>query len=826
MYQIGKVKTKAHLNNAVTELEQNNFKLAYKAATEGVVLLENNGVLPLSRAETIAMFGEGVTNTVKCGSGSGEVNERNAVSIFDGMKKAGITISSDKMLCAYAQAVKKAKENYIEAMRKEAGFANFKVTMSNLSEPFVNPEFPKLNERDLDGQSKVCVYVVSRISGESYDRQLKGGDYYLTEREMANIRLCAKHYEHIILVINAGGMVDFHGLTEVSFDAVVYMSMLGSAGGDAVASILLGDVSPSGRLTSTWAEKYTDYAFANEYSYLNGNTEQELYREGIYVGYRYFDSFNVVPRYEFGYGLSYTEFSISCSISVARGHVKVKACVKNEGLYEGKEIVQVYVSCPHGKLDKEYQRLVAFKKTESLKPGEETLLYIEFPIDSLASFEERTATMVLEKGNYIIRVGKSSRRTRPEAVIQINEDIIVSRHEHICTCQTQFEELKASIPYNQPNYKELLTLIVEPNSIRTVTHQYCEPEVYHDHKVDALMAKLTSAEMAELVVGCGNDLILPMAHDWTVPGASGYSTYKFHDRGISDIAFCDGPAGIRLQQQAVVVKGKNKVKAITPALEMLSYMPKVIRMFGFGKPSDGTLVYQYTTAFPVGTALAQTWNEELVEEIGRGINAELNEYGVSVWLAPGLNIQRNPLCGRNYEYYSEDPLLSGKMAAALTRGAQCDGKHAVSLKHFFCNNQETNRGRVTSEVSERAIREIYLKGFEISVKEGKAKGVMTSYNRVNGVFSAVNKDAITKVLRNEWSFDGMVLTDWDMWKEGCDADSSMYAGVDILMQGEKKQTKQIQNALRNGTLDEKYVKRSASQVLRMIEITRGKMNDE
>ena len=821
MYQIGKVKTKAHLDTSVTELERSNFRLAYRAAVESIVLLENNGVLPLDRSKKIAMFGEGVTNTVKCGSGSGEVNERNAVSIYDGMKKAGVTITSDALLCAYAQTAKNAKEAYVEKMRKEAGFANFKVTMSNLAEPFRNPEFPKLSESDLDNEASTCIYVVSRISGESYDRQLKGGDYYLTETEIANIRLCAKHYEHLVLVINAGGMVDFHALTDVSFAAVVYMSMLGSAGGEAVASVLLGDVSPSGRLSATWAEKYEDNSCANEYSYLNGETEQEIYKEGIYVGYRYFDSFRIAPRYEFGHGLSYTEFSISSGAAVEEDYIMVETSVKNVGYHESKEVVQVYVSCPHGKLDKEYQRLAAFRKTGSLKPSQEEKLNIAFPVELLASFDESSAAMVLEKGDYIIRVGQSSRRTVPVAILRIEEDIITSKHDHICPRTTQFEELRTTPTAEQEAVQGLPVLTLDAQAVHTVVHQYSEPDIYHDPEVDALMAKLTPAEMAELVVGCGNDLILPMAHDWTVPGASGYSTYKFHDRGISDISFCDGPAGVRLQQQAVVVKGKNKVKAITPALEMLGYMPKVIRMFGFGKPSDGTLIYQYTTAFPVGTALAQTWNEELLEEVGRGVNAELNEYGVSVWLAPGLNIHRNPLCGRNYEYFSEDPLLSGKMAAALTRGAQCDGKHAVSLKHFFCNNQETNRGQMTSEVSERAIREIYLKGFEIGVREGKAKGVMTSYNRVNGVFSAVNKDAITKVLRNEWGFDGMVLTDWDMWKEGCDADRSMYAGVDILMQGEKKQTKQIREALKNGTLDEKYVRRSASQVLRMIKISRG-----
>lgn len=821
MYQIGKVKTKAHRDQTETELERQNRKLSRRAAEEGIVLLENNGVLPIKREEPLAMFGEGVTNTVKCGSGSGEVNERNAVSVYDGMKKAGVQITTEAILRSYAEKAREAKDAYIKKMREEAGFANFKVTMSNLAEPFVNPEFPLLTESELDDEAKSCIYVVSRISGESYDRQLKGGDYYLTETEKANIRLCAKHYEHLILVINAGGMVDFHELDDGTPDAVVYMSMLGSMGGDAVARVLLGDVSPSGRLTSTWAEKYTDYPFADEYSYINGETERELYREGVYVGYRYFDSFHIAPRYEFGYGLSYTSFSLRSAVSLREDRVFVETEVRNEGPCESKEVVQVYVSCPHGRLDKEYQRLAAFRKTGSLKPGASETLRLTFPLEALASFDEASAAMLLEKGDYIVRVGQSSRKTVPVATLRICEELPVSMHDHICPRTGTFEELKPAADAALENHDSLPVLTVDPRSIQPLVHRYPEPELYHDEQVDALMAKLTPSEMAELAVGCGNDLILPMAHEWTVPGASGYTTYKFHKRGISDLSFCDGPAGIRLQQQAVVVKGKNKVKAITPALEMLSYMPKVIRLFGFGKASDGTPVYQYATAFPVGTALAQTWNEELVEEVGRGVNEELEEYGVSVWLAPGMNIQRNPLCGRNYEYYSEDPLLTGKTAAALTRGAQHGGKHAVTLKHFFCNNQETNRGRVSSEVSERAIREIYLKGFEIGVKEGKAKGVMTSYNRVNGVFSAVNRDAVTKVLRGEWGFDGLVITDWDMWKEGCDADKSIYAGVDLLMQGDKKQTRQIRQALKNGSLPESYVKRSASQILRMIQMTKG-----
>ena len=815
--KVDHIQTCAHLTDEVTPLEMENYKRVREAASEAIVLLENRNALPLTRDMKIAMFGEGVTHTVKCGSGSGEVNDRRPTPVYEGMKNAGADIVTAPMLEAYGARADKAKTDYLAAMQKKAGFMNFQaVSMANISKPFSAPSFPRLSEKDLP-EADACVYVISRISGESYDRELTKGDYYLTETEEANICLCRSAYSKLILVINAGGMVDIGDMDDARPDAVLFMAMLGSAGGDALADVLFGDVSPSGHLTATWPMKYEDIPYAKEYSYLNHDVDREYYREDIFVGYRYFDTFSVEPRYPFGYGLSYTTFSMDGTAALSGDTIRVTARVKNTGEHSGKEVVQVYVSCPDGKLQKEYQRLVGFQKTELLRPDQEQTLILDIPLGELGSYDEKTASMLLEAGCYLIRLGNSSRNTRIIAAVELASAAQLSCHDNICPANAGFSKLsKFPEAVNEPVPSEIPRLQIDPGAIVTVRHQYPEPAACDDPEVGQLLQRLTDDELALLVVGCGNDMVFPMEHTRTVPGATGYSTYKLHKKGIADIAFCDGPAGIRVQQQAVAIRGKNKIKAITPALEMLSYLPKAFRNFTFGKPEDGTMLYQYTTALPVGTALAQTWNTALIEKLGQGVNAELEEYGIDFWLAPGLNIQRNPLCGRNYEYYSEDPVLSGKIAAAMARGAQVRGSHSVTLKHFFCNNQETNRGNVSSEVSERAIREIYLKGFEIGVKEGHAGAVMTSYNRVNNVFSAVNRDALIKVLRDEWGFDGLVMTDWDTTKPDCDAEKSMEAGVSILMQVEKKQVSRIRKAMKEGTLDPKYVRRSASHVLRAI----------
>lgn len=817
MQHVGSVLTNAHLTTEITEAERRHTAVARMAAGEAIVLLENNGVLPLNAAEPIAMYGEGVGATVKGGSGSGEVNERHSVTILEGMENAGFTIANENFAKDYAAYTTRHKKEFTDRMIKKAGLLNFGVTMANMSEPNKNPPFPLLTDADMAKDIDTCVFVVSRISGESYDRKLEKGDYYLSDAEAANIRMCAKYHRNVILIINAGGVVDCSAVNDISVAAKLFIGMLGTAGGDAVADVLSGKVTPSGKLSDTWAVKYEDIPNGMEYSYINGNQDYDEYKEGIYVGYRYFDSFGVKPLYPFGYGLSYTTFAIACeNVMLDRSLVNIRAKVTNTGNYAGKEVLQLYVSCPSGKLAKEYQTLAAFEKTQLLKAGECAPVELSFDIKSIASYDEATASYILEKGDYVLRLGNSSRNTVVVGCITVGEDVVVSRHEHVCVPAQPIQEIDApviahTIPADTP-YLQL-----DADAIQTKIYTYEEVTPYSDPTVDKIIDSLKLSELVDFCSGNGTmDMLISSKHYFTMPGATGYTTNKYFARGIPDICFCDGPAGFRAAQVSVAVKGKNIVRNVTSPLETLSYLPKLVKMFGFGTEKDGTLLYQYATAFPVGISLAQTWNKQLAEEVGMAAGEEVHEYGVSYWLAPGLNIHRNPLCGRNYEYFSEDPYLSGQMAAAMTRGVQKNPETSVSLKHFCCNNQETNRGNTSANINERALREIYLKSFEIAVREGKATGLMTSYNRVNGEFTATRHDLLTKILRNEWGFDGVIMTDWDSKKPDCEADKSMYAGMNILMAGDAAQKKEIMAGLKAGRITPKDIRRNASRVLRTI----------
>jgi len=817
MQYVGKVLTNAHLTTEITEAERRHAEVARMAAGEAIVLLENNGVLPLDAAKPIAVYGDGAGATVKGGSGSGEVNERHSVTILEGLKAAGFSIANEKMNKEYAAYAIRRKQEYTDSMIKKAGLLNFGVTMAYLSEPNKNPPFPVLTDEDMAKDVDTCVFVVARISGESYDRKLEKGDYYLSDEEAANIRMCAKYHKNVVLILNAGGVVDCSAVSDVPIAAKLFIGMLGTVGGTAVADVLSGKVTPSGKLSDTWAVKYEDIPNGMEYSYLNGNKDYDDYKEGIYVGYRYFDSFGVKPLYPFGYGLSYTTFDISCqNINLEDSLVQVDTVVSNTGNYSGKEVVQLYVSCPGGKLAKEYQTLATFEKTAILEAGSRTKLTLSFDMKQIASYDASNGCYILEKGDYILRLGNSSRDTQVVGCITLEQDMIVSKHDHVCVPSKPIPEITAPrVTHTCP--AEVPHLVLAADAIHIKVYTYDEVAPYSDPAVDQIMDSLKLSELVDFCSGNGTmDMLIANKHYFTMPGATGYTTNKYFDRGIPDICFCDGPAGFRAAQVAVAVKGKNIVKNVSSPLETLSYLPKLVKMFGFGTEKDGTPLYQYATAFPVGISLAQTWNKELVEQVGIAAGEEVHEYGVSYWLAPGLNIHRNPLCGRNYEYYSEDPYLSGQMAAAMTRGVQKNPETSVSLKHFCCNNQETNRGNTSANINERALREIYLRSFEIAVKEGHAMGLMTSYNRINGEFAAVSHDLLTKILRNEWDFDGVIMTDWDSKKPDCEADKSMHAGLNILMAGDAAQKKEIMAGLKAGRITEKDIRRNASRVLRTI----------
>lgn len=660
-----------------------------------------------------------------------------------------------------------------------------------------------------ESDTDTCIYVVARQAGEGSDRRLDRNEYSLSEREKENIALCAEKYEKTIVVINVGSSFDMNFLDEIpGINAVVFLCQQGTMGGKAFADLISGKATPSGKLVDTWAVRYEDFPFANEYSYLNGNLAEEYYKEGIYVGYRYFDSFQVEPKYPFGYGLSYTEFDMKV-LEIAEEHteVTVKVEVKNIGTeYAGQEVVQLYVSCPKGELPKEYQKLAAFGKTSVLHPGDSETLELQFDMSELASYCEEDATMLLETGDYILRIGNSSRNTFICAGIQLEQAIVTKKYAHICP-------MKAAMGEMIPTAVSILEIPENVPVIRMKVEDFeTEHCLYETPEVGSLPEQLTIEELVALTVGAG----MGSGKYFHAPGSAGATTGKLLEKGIPNVCLADGPAGLRLQRRSAVMRN-GKIKAVDPYLSLMNYIPDIAKKVVLANPDKHPLIYQFTTAFPVGLALAQTWNTKLVERVGAAVGEEMRAYGVTYWLAPALNIHRNPLCGRNFEYYSEDPFLSGKLAAAMTRGVQKHRGCYVTLKHFCCNNQEDNRNRTNANVSERALREIYLKGFEIAVRESAPGSVMSSYNKVNGVYVNNSYDLLTKVLRNEWGFDGLVMTDWFATGKGLGSHAlAIGAGNDLIMPGGSGAEKEILKAVEDGTIEEQDVRRCAANVLKGI----------
>lgn len=803
--------TKARLESEPNEREKENLQIAYEAACESIVLLENDGALPIQIGK-VALYGSGARKTIKGGGGSGEVNERHSVTIYEGMKKAGFDITSEKWLDDFDRAYIKGEKAYQSGKLKNL----LKNPMSVL-ENFPGIDGRKISEQDIDASgTDICIYVLSRQAGEGADRRAKKGDMFVTDVEEENIAFCAKNYKKFILIINAGAQLDVSFLDKIEgINAAVFICQLGTAGGMAVADVLSGKVSPSGKLASTWARKYADIPFSDEFSYLNGNLEDEYYKEGIYVGYRYFDTFGVEPRYPFGYGLSYSEFEMNVEkVAVDGSKAVVTANVKNIGtVYAGKEVVQVYVSPPVGTMDKEYQSLAGFAKTKVLAPGESDKVKVMFDMCDISSYREADASYVLEAGDYVIRMGNSSRNTTPAAVIVLEEEVVISKHHNICKVQKEFEELKAPKQERAAELKEVPRLEMEKSVFGSIIYPYDTPTTLAYTEAQRFVGELSLEDMADIVVGVG---MYDSDVRFNMPGSVGNTTSKFWDKGLVNVTLCDGPAGIRIQKRTALING-TKTKMIDPPMSFYDVIPKFIKKFIMADAEKSTILYQFTTAFPVSAALAQTWNVNLLYQVGLAVHEEMKEYGCTFWLAPALNIHRNPLCGRNFEYYSEDPFLAGAMATAITRGVQCEDGYYVTIKHFACNNQEDNRKSVSSNVSERALREIYLRGFEKTVREAEAKGVMTSYNKVNGTYTPNSYDLCTKVLRQEWGFKGVVMTDWFSTSKGCaDSALAMAAGNDLIMPGSKADKKEIIDGVKNGIITENEVRRCCENVVKAI----------
>ena len=680
--------------------------------------------------------------------------------------------------------------------------------------PFAMPEGRAVTAEDtVDAQT--AIYVVSRISGEGKDRRRVEGDYYLSRREREDIRFLDAQKIPTVLILNSGGPVELTDILEETENicAVLNISQLGQRGGLALANVLLGKVTPGGKLTATWARRYEDYPCAEEYSYLNGKLEREEYKEGIYTGYRYFDTFGVKPLFPFGYGLSYTEMQIRFhGMKTSGDGVEVEAEVTNTGeTFLGKEVVQVYVSLPQDESGKEYRRLAGFAKTKLLKPGEKELLKIRIDRKTLAYFSEEQHAWIAEKGYYAVWVGNSIASLALAAMLEVPESVILDK-TNILENQTDITEevydrqnLSArTLKWKEKAENEKIGRYIYYPEPEKRTECTCQPE----NKIPAKdLLPLFYGNIAGISSNLG-------AAGIRVPGSAGETTAALYEQyGVSPLIMADGPAGLRLQQNYEVDRETDTVYGIGV---LGSLENGYLRTDEIHENADR--YYQFCTAFPVGTALAQTWDTALVEKVGIAVAEEMEEFHIDLWLAPGLNIQRNPLCGRNFEYYSEDPYVAGTIAAAMTNGVQSNYGCGTTIKHFACNNQEDNRMGSDSIVSERTIRELYLKGFELAVKESQPLSIMTSYNLINGVHAANNYDLCTEVARNEWGFGGAIMTDWTTTErdDSCTASGCMRAGNDLVMPGCFGDHNNMKKELEAGTLKLEDLKACIARLVSVI----------
>ena len=799
----------------ITPQEAAHASLARSLAGDCVVLLQNDGYLPLS-PRPVALYGPGARRTVKGGTGSGDVYTRTNVTVEQGLTQAGFTVTSAAWLDRFDAKYDKARDAYARFLEETAREKHTSPIAIELDHPFEKVAPVPITAQDIAASdTDTAIYVISRDSGEGKDRRAVRGDYLLFEEELDNLRALAAGYAHVIVVLNVGAVTDLSELSEIpGIGALVLMGQLGNIGGQALCDVLTGRVVPSGKLADTWARRYEDYPSSATFSSNDGNVDDEPYDEGIYVGYRWFDSFGVAPLYPFGYGLSYTTFSIETKdvcISPDGQRVLLTAEVANTGArYAGREVVQLYVSAPDGELDKPSRVLAAYAKTKAIAPGERERVTLSFSLRDIASYSEARAAYILEAGRYLLHVGTDSRETTPVAALTLPRTVVtaqLSRLTSIAPAQ------KDAVPpaRSADDAPARFELTLDPDAFETAAPQSVPRETMACDRaerltmgdvlsgrasVEELTAQLTVEEMADLCVGTlrvdGFGVVVGNA-SCTVPGAAGDTTARLEQsRGIRPLILADGPAGLRLTPHfAVAPDGTIKPDARLAAPEDAHY-------------------YQYCTAIPIGWSLAQSWDSELLETVGSMVGEEMERFGVDLWLAPALNIHRNPLCGRNFEYYSEDPLLSGRTAAAISRGVQRHPGRGVTIKHYACNSQEDNRYFSNSILSERALREIYLKGFEIAVRESRPLSVMTSYNLVCGTHAANHRELLHTVLREEWGYDGFVMTDWftsqdaraftgtsDKYPISSSA-GCIYAGNDVQMPGCQQNVDDIVRAVTTG----------------------------
>lgn len=710
-------------NGKIVTGSKEHVALSRQAAAEGMVLLKNQqAALPLPKGSKVALFGKASVDYVKGGGGSGDVTVAYVRNLCQAMaeKEAEGKVQAFAPLCAFY-------EENVAAQRQEG-------KKPGLTE---EPELPTALLQQAAEWCDTAIISICRFSQEGSDRkgEANDGDFYLSEAEQKMVEAVTGAFSKVIVVLNVGGMVDSQWFRENDkIQAVLLGWQGGMEGACAQADILCGDVNPSGKLVDTFAKSFDDYP--SSYNF-NESKDYVCYTEDIFVGYRYFETIPGAAEkvnYPFGYGLSYTTFSICCdSVTQQDDQVRLAVTVTNDGCVAGKEVVQVYSGAENCRLDMAARELRAFAKTKLLAPGESQTLEISYGIPEMASYDEEKAAYVLLAGSYPLYVGNSVRNTQKVFTLEIPQERLVRQVKNRCVPKKLNCRMKADGTYAQQEtgeYTPVDALEELPPKARWKA-EHILPNTYGgpipedritiqkvidgEETLEAFLEGLTDEELATLVGGCPN-----------VGVADTMGVGHMPHLQLPAFMTVDGPAGVRI----VPDRGVN------------------------------------TTAWPVATLLACTWNPEILEQVGTAGAMEAEENNFAMWLTPGMNIHRSPLCGRNFEYYSEDPLLTGKMAAAMVRGIQ---KRNVSacIKHFCCNNKEFNRAGCDSRVSERALREIYLKGFEIAIREGDTWALMTSYNILNGTYTSENGELLRGILREEWGYEGLVIADWANWSEQC-----------------------------------------------------------
>ena len=733
-----------------------HIALSRRVAVEGMVLLENNGVLPIKEGTTVALFGVGSVDYIKGGNGSGMVHPVYIRNIYAGFKSKEPRISVFEPVTKF----------YFD-------YANSLLTEQHNAEALPEPEkIPEALICEAAKGADVAVITIHRNSGECYDRTPEKGDFYLTDTEAAMVAEVTAAFRHSVVVLNVGGMIDTDWIKKnPKIDGALLSWQAGMEGGLAIADILCGDANPSGKLTDTFARKFSDYPSAETF---NESEDYVDYFEDIYVGYRYFET---IPEakdrvvYPFGYGLSYTEFEIAKPIaSVKDDNIRVETTVKNVGKMAGKEVVQCYFSAPQGLLGKAKISLAGFKKTKLLEVGEAENIVIEFPISDMASYDDlgklQMSACLLEGGEYTFFVGNSCRNLAPaEYRYTVGKKFIVTKQ---LTQKCAPNKIKKRLLSNG-EFEKLPSFPIEKQEVKPYENTAILPERENPYflsevaegkiTLDQFLTQLTIDELIALTGGT------PSRGIANTSGFGGIGRLE-----IPAVMTADGPAGLRLTPYA-----------------------------GIG-----------TTAFPCATLIACTWDPDLAFEVGKAGGLECKENGIAIWLTPGLNIHRNPLCGRNFEYFSEDPLIAGEFAAAKVNGMQSVGT-AASAKHFAANNKEVNRFYSDSRMSERALREIYLRGFEICVKKSQPRTIMTSYNLINGRRCCESYEQLGGILREEWGFRGMVTTDWDV---PCDQAECLKAGNDIRMPIGKPED--IRKGLEERRIQRDHLEACVKRILEMI----------